>query len=398
MISDNTLEVLKALVRLALLREQDNMFYGALQKNSKYKNLISELLCNPPDDLMEAIQLHRVATILEGDSLIKQLFHDLRLPLKELAIHETFAALALASLTREMSALFESKGLPMLVLKGIPLSLQTTCTLTARGRGDLDLWVRSRDLADAINLLKTEGFRLAKGFSCVADSTFQGLYSRFVSIEISLMRTRGRHIQFIDLHWHPSHTRGVLPSFKTIWEQREYVSVNGQSIATLPKKLAFVHYCCHANHDYWRSLRQLVDVVRLGMILPRSDILELSKSRPVSKTCCVAAELTEKSVFNFIYSSISVARASNARREAKMAQLFLIKNSSEQKWIFSRIQSALRVLNCHHHPAHFFSHLLFNFVTPPALMDSKSGRYRPLHQIILYRWNLFRKYMNHSED
>ena len=67
MISDNTLEVLKALVRLALLREQDIMFYGALQKNSKYKKLISELLCNPPDDLMEAIQLHRVATILEGE-------------------------------------------------------------------------------------------------------------------------------------------------------------------------------------------------------------------------------------------------------------------------------------------------------------------------------------------
>jgi hypothetical protein len=394
MISQNTLEALKALIRLALRREQDIRLYGVQEENFKDKKLIADLLCNPPNDLIEAVRLHRVATMLEGDVLIKQLFYALKLPLKEAAIHETYAALALASFTREIAELFESKGMSMMVLKGIPLSLQTTQTLTARGRGDLDLWVRPRDVDEAINLLKDEGFHLAEGFSCVADSTFQGAYSRFVKIEISLMRTQGRHIQFIDLHWHPSHIRGVLPSFDTIWKRRENVFVNGQKIATLPLSLAFVHSCCHANDDYCRSLRQLVDVLRLGMILPSHDVLELSKCRPVLKTCCVAAELTEGSVFNLIATRKSAAQICNARMEAKMAQLSVIRNFLKEKRISSLIRGALRTLNCHYHPAHFFSHVFLRFVTPSALMDSKSGLYRPLHQVILYRWNLFRQYIS----
>ena len=74
------------------------------------------------------------------------------MPLKEIARNEALAALALTGLTHEISALFEMNGIPMMVLKGIPLSLQTTQTVTARGRGDLDLWVRPRDLDAAINL------------------------------------------------------------------------------------------------------------------------------------------------------------------------------------------------------------------------------------------------------
>jgi hypothetical protein len=394
MISQNTLEALKALIRLALRREQDIRLYGVQEENFKDKKLIADLLCNPPNDLIEAVRLHRVATMLEGDVLIKQLFYALKLPLKEAAIHETYAALALASFTREIAALFKIKGMPMMVLKGIPLSLQTTQTLTARGRGDLDLWVRPRDVGEAINLLEDEGFHLTEGFSCVADSTFQGLYSRFVKIEISLMRTRGRHSQFIDLHWHPSHIRGVLPSFDTVWENREIIFVNGQEIATLPLSLAFVHSCCHANDDYCRSLRGLVDVLRLGMILSTHVVLELSKCRPVFKTCCVAAELTEGSVFNLIATRKSAAQICNARMEAKMAQLSVIRNFVKEKRISSLIRGALRTLNCHYHPAHFFSHLFLRFVTPSALMDSKSGLYRPLHQVILYRWNLFRQYIS----
>ena len=278
------------------------------------------------------------------------------------------------------------------------MSLQTTQTLTARGRGDLDLWVRPRDVGEAINLLEDEGFHLAEGFSCVADSTCQGLYSRFVKIEISLMRTRGRHSQFIDLHWHPSHIRGVLPSFDIVWENRENVFVNGQEIATLPLNLAFVHSCCHANDDYFRSLRGLVDVLRLGMILSTHNVLDLSKCRPVSKTCCVAAELTEESVFNLIASRKPAAQIRNARMEAKMAQLSVTKNFLKEKRISSLIRGALRTLNCHYHPAHFFSHLFLKFVTPSALMDSKSGLYRSLLEIILYRWSLFRGYMSNSEE
>lgn len=394
MLNQNTLEAVKALARLALSREQEIRLYGAPHGNSKRSKFISDLFLNAPSDLMEAVQLHRLAIFLAGDSLIEKLFCDLNLPLKEIARNESLAALALTGLTHEISALFKMNGIPMMVLKGIPLSLQTTQTVTARGQGDLDLWVRPRDLGAAINLLESVGFHLTEGFSCFADSTFQGLYSRFVSIEISLMRTRGRHSQFIDLHWHPSHIRGVLPSFDIVWENRENVFVNGQEIATLPLNLAFVHSCCHANDDYFRSLRGLIDVLRLGMILSTHNVLDLSRCRPVSKTCCVAAELTEESVFNLIAARKPAAQIRNARMEAKMAQLSVTRYFLKEKRISSLIRGTLRSLNCHYHPAHFFSHLFLKFVTPSALMDRESGRYRSLRQVIMYRCNLFKKYLN----
>ena len=44
MISQNTLEALKALIRLALRREQDIRLYGVQEENFKDKKLIADLL------------------------------------------------------------------------------------------------------------------------------------------------------------------------------------------------------------------------------------------------------------------------------------------------------------------------------------------------------------------
>ena len=62
-----------------------------------------------------------------------------------------------------MAALFELAGIPMLVIKGIPLALQTTGSLIARGRGDLDLLVDTKRLPAVVALLESAGFSRCPG-------------------------------------------------------------------------------------------------------------------------------------------------------------------------------------------------------------------------------------------
>ena len=116
-------------------------------------------------------------------------------------------ALALASLTRQMAVLFAEAGIPLLVIKGVLLALQTTGSPTARGRGDCDLFVDPSKVGEAIALLQSQGFAFSDGITCVGEDSLRGRYSRFLSIEISLNRFVGDRCQWIDLHWHASKVR-----------------------------------------------------------------------------------------------------------------------------------------------------------------------------------------------
>ena len=127
----------------------------------------------PSATLLRAIQRHRLESLLQSDPGVGNLLPDLRGDLQRAARSEAMAALALASLTREMAVLCAEAGIPLLVLKGIPLALQTTGSLTARGRGDCDLFVDPSQVGEAIALLQAAGFVLSKGASCVGDDSIR---------------------------------------------------------------------------------------------------------------------------------------------------------------------------------------------------------------------------------
>ena len=100
--------------------------------------------------------------------------------------------------------------------------------------------MKSNQVGEVIALLKHQGFQLTAGASCVGDTNFHGSYSGFVCIEISMFRNQGQQTQFIDLHWHPSHNRGIFPPFDAVWNQRETFYINEQQIFTLPLNLSFL--------------------------------------------------------------------------------------------------------------------------------------------------------------
>ena len=385
MISVESLDAIKGLVRLVLQREREGAEHGSPLTTTASPELAAQLLAVPDSALLAAIQRHRLESLFHGDPLVGALLPTLADKLKALARAETMAALALASLTREMAAVFERAGIPVLVIKGIPLSLQTTGSLTARGRGDLDLLVDPKRLPEALQLLESVGFEKAYGASCIGTDSPQDKYSRFVSIQLSLVRLRGQR-QWIDLHWHVSHARGVLPGFNGLWNNRDYVEINGTSVATLSLKNAFVHACCHAAADHWMCIRNLVDVERLTRRLNPQDLDALQKKRLVSKACAVANDCGTIPILQSKLGAATIGRYTRSVRGAREAQMLPWSSLGTGEWtVRNRIQYSLRHLNLSRHPAHLASMLMQHLIPPESLLSQETGENLSFDVVLLRR-------------
>ncbi|MFM7361738.1 MAG: nucleotidyltransferase family protein, partial [Cyanobium sp.] len=114
--------------RLALERQAGPGGLAPDQLN-RPAGLVSALVALPSAALLAEIRRQRLAAVLAPD--LSWLSADPALAplaggLRRLHQQDTRAALALQHLTLRVLALFTQAGLPVLVLKGIPLALQTT--------------------------------------------------------------------------------------------------------------------------------------------------------------------------------------------------------------------------------------------------------------------------------
>ena len=385
-----TLSAVRRLTAWVLEREQAKLSGEAPPPASS--TLKHQLQCLPAGRLFQGIQRHRLETVLQSDSAVSELLPDLQVNLQQAARRETMEALALVSLTREMAALFAEAGIPLLVIKGVPLALQTTGSSTARGRGDCDLFVDPSQVGAAIDLLQSAGFALSFGASCVGDDSFRGRYSRFVTIEISLDRLAGGRLQRIDLHWHPTHVRGVMSDFEVLWERSEQLQINDQSVRTLSRRDALVHSCCHASADRWMALRNLVDIERLGREFPSYNQVELGRLRPVGDSWIAVADVCGKRDESRLQ-----GRAQSVRMKALVAQLRPWRSMGEGEWTeANRLRYFAHYLNLSRHPVHVLSILLQQLIRPVDLIDSRTGQGRSLWQVVALRTGKLRRRLRAS--
>jgi len=286
------LEATKGLARLVLQRECERNQHPPDGAAQALADLQQQLDAVPSEALLAAIRRHRLECLLHGDPLVAGLLPELASTLQALARQEAMAALALASLTREVARLFEQAGIPMMVFKGIPLALQTTGSLTARGRGDLDVLVDPRRLPEAVVLLESAGFVRCPGQFPRQLNSGWGRYSRWAGYEFSLIRKVSVGIQCVDLHWALSNVRGPLPSFGQAWQCSERLDLNGQWVASLSLVHAFRHACAHAAKDQWMCLRNVIDIDRLSHRLSGHDLTKLQNQPTVRWSCAVAHAAT----------------------------------------------------------------------------------------------------------
>ena len=360
------LEATKALVRLVLQREREGTLGAPV-------GLRQQLDAVPKEALLAAIRRHRLECLLHGDPIVASLLPDLAATLQALARQEAMAALALTSLTREMAALFEQAAMPMLVIKGIPLALQTTGSFITRGRGDLDLLVDPNRLPEAVALLESSAFRRLPGYLPRDLNSFWARYGRWAGYELSMVREGEGAPQWIDLHWALSNVRGPLPSFGLAWQCREQLEFSGQSVLTLSRAHAFQHACAHAAKDDWMCLRNLIDIERLGRQLGSSALISLRRE-PTVRWSGAVTHIVAEAVYLKIFLKLDRRGILNAVRRATQAQLLPWRCEGNGAWTTWRwLSTVWRLLVLSRSPQDWRRTLCYYILLPAAFVDPLTG-------------------------
>jgi hypothetical protein len=287
----------------------------------------------------------------------------------------------------------------MLVIKGIPLSLQSIGSLTARGRGDLDLLVDPNRLADAVQLLEQHGFARKAGMFPNNLHSFWGRYSRWAGYEFSLTRQQKIGCQWIDLHWALSNVRAPLPTFQEAWAYREHLNVNGQSVATLCGRHAFQHACAHAAKDQWMCIRNLVDIERLARSSHQESLRPLRRFRVVRFSCHATQDMAGSNSPNKLF---------NPREKVSIraAQDALVAQARPPIWcrpddITWKPQHYLRVvarmLSLSINGEDWLRTLLYYTLLPAAFSDPDTGQDRGLLGLLKARIRRFRQRVGENQ-
>lgn len=364
------LEATKALVQLVLQRQRDGNLDVPV-------GLRQQLDAVPKEALLASIRRHRLECLLNGDPLVASLLPELQTALQVLARKDAMAALALASLTREMAALFERAGISMLVIKGIPLALQTTGSLIARGRGDLDLLVDPKRLPAVVALLESAGFSRCPGEFPSQLSSVWGRYSRWAGYEFSLTRQGPAGLQWIDLHWALSNVRAPLPSFALAWQFGEQLELNGQPVRTLSRLHAFQHACAHAAKDQWMCLRNLIDIDRLADQLKGCDLKRLRHQPTVRWSGAVTHAVTANEALRHLNRGRPSAGSARAMVLAAHAQARPWRSQGPGPWTPRRWAASVGLLLLlSRAPRDWLRTLLFFTLLPGAFSDPETGEDR----------------------
>jgi hypothetical protein len=338
-------------------------------------SLREQCSCVPPEEWLAMIRRHRLVPLLQGNPVAAELMASLAVALQQLVRQERAAALALAQFTCEIAGHCQRLGLPVLVIKGIPLSLQTTGSISGRGRSaDLDLWVDPRRLQTAIGVLQNLGFVRKWGEAPLHMGGLRGRYCRWIGYELSLQRNH----QVIDLHWALSSAWGDLPSFSQAWQRRESIVLHGHSIYTLSRSDALSHACAHAFKDQWRSLRDLIDIDRLAGQLTVEAVRLLARSRSIQLSVSVAHDLTGSESLAACSLKPHTQRYENVCAEAWAAQLrsqpVFLREPDEPWSLRNKISNARRMVGQSAGAMDWVRSFLSALLPPRLFNDLQTGR------------------------
>ena len=260
-LAQETLYSLRGLISI-----QTKINNNGLKEFEKNKVYIKKFLYKTElKNLMQGILIHRLSRFFYSSILIEDLFPELKNKIKQSCYQEVVKTYELFELTKEISSSLKDLHIKFLVLKGIPLSLQTTKSILGRGSSnDLDIIIEIKDLNRVINLLNRLGFKVNNNSKTYLQNSYLGKYSRFVNNELFLYRKFKDKFQYIDLHWHLAPYYQSIFHFESAYANRMIFKFNNIEIPTINIEQAFKYSCLHSAMDNWMCIRDLIDIERLS--------------------------------------------------------------------------------------------------------------------------------------
>ena len=395
-INEDCLMLLKLILRYSL--EKD--FYSKNHNsNVIFKKIKQKIKYIPKKKILDGIVRHRISTILYQEKEILSLIPNLERDIEIISNIEKREAMKIVGITKEIAALFEMKNIPMLIIKGAPLSIQTTGNLFMRGCGDLDAFVDINNLFDAIEILKNNQFLIAGYHTAIESNIFYRNYQKFVNSEITLYRKKSQYIEFIDLHWRVSQIRGLLPEFKSLWDNKEVIYINSQKVFTLSKKDAFLHSCLHAENDNWMCLRNILDISRLAMHTS-IDVNSGNNKKIIEKSLLIAFDIfPSKSLFCFRLKR-PIWKVKRILKRAKTFQVLQWgKFNTKKNFIINILYIIyLQVFSISNNLENLISHFLNLMIPPNVLINPLNGKLLNPFEIIEKRYLRIKKRLNSKHD
>jgi hypothetical protein len=165
------------------------------------------------------------------------------------------ALMQVAEISRLLAAL-RMVDVPVLVLKGVALSVQLFGDVSRRRARDIDLLVAPADRERADAVLRTMGYRSERWSA--AD---QAAVERCVKDAEYFHATT---LTCVELHTRLTDNADLLAwGFAMLWREREEVTVGETVIPTLPRHRLAVYLCVHGASHGWERLRWLADLAAL---------------------------------------------------------------------------------------------------------------------------------------
>ena len=160
---------------------------------------------------------------------------------------------------------FRAQNIIVVPFKGPTLACFAYGDLKLREFGDLDLFVRQKDLLIAREIVLSKGYQDKIGNSNPSDSEL--LEERFWHTFV-----KGNGMSSVDLQWIMAGDHfSFLLDRQIFWENLGEVQVNGKTVLNFTPENLLIILCVHGTKHVWESLKWICDVSELMVSCPELD-------------------------------------------------------------------------------------------------------------------------------
>jgi len=378
--NEEILDLIKKLVSQIIAEE--NKILNNQYLCEKYNEILkSRFLKYDKEDILYLICRNRLVPLLSSTNLTNTILPNLKKEIKSLSRKENFRTFLLCTKLLEINEFFNSEKIPFIVIKGIPLSIQTTNNLGSRGSGDIDIFIDPSSINIVCRILEERGFSKLTPHINYSNSII-GRYITFISPEVKFQKKdlKNNFSYDLDIHWRLSWVKGPNPSFASAWSHKKHIMINGQRINVLSIEDAFIHSCLHAAQDEFISIRSLLDIERLSRKINKKRINKLSKFNVVRNACCVSFDCTNSDNLKFFFNSRN-PYFKYLINKTKLLQLGKWKYHSKSPWTFKkRIIVGFRILQFTKNPIDWLRVILINFLNSTSFINYENNKiiYNPI--------------------
>jgi hypothetical protein len=206
---------------------------------------------------LQLVRFHRVEGLAwNALAEVPEVPEAVRTELKDAASAIAARNLRSAAECRHLLALFEAANVPLLFLKGLTLGALAYGNPAIKSAVDIDLLIDPRDLGQATEVLRQDGYRIAFP---PRDDRIHAWHRRWK--ESDWLKADPRHQ--LDLHTRAADNPGLIPQI-TVHAPRQAVALDeGLALPTLATDELFAYLAVHGAASAWFRLKWISDFAAL---------------------------------------------------------------------------------------------------------------------------------------